>query len=126
MQNTVIKPTILIADRNPYVRKFLQRELINAGCEVLLAENARQVLLLAGREPALVLVILDPDLPDGDVISILDDLRQRNPSPAVLVHGHPAEEADKYCGQGVWFVEKRGSSIEVIIRMVGEILSRRR
>jgi DNA-binding response OmpR family regulator len=115
--------TILIADRNPYIRKFLQRELINAGFEVLLAENARQVLLLVDRHPSLVLIILDPDLPDKDMISILDDIRLHGPFLPVVVHGHPNGETENNYGAGIWFVEKRGNSIEVIIRMVREILN---
>jgi DNA-binding response OmpR family regulator len=60
------KPTILIADRNPYVRRFLQRELTNAGYEVLPAENGRQVLFWIDRHASLDLAILDLDLPDTD------------------------------------------------------------
>jgi len=120
-----MKPTILIADRNPYVRKFLQRELINAGYEVLPAENARQVVLLVDRAPSLVLIIVDPDLPDKDMTSIFEELHSRVPSLPVLVHSHAAEDKERYSGYGIWFVEKRGSSIEVIIRTVREILSGR-
>ena len=36
--------TILIADRNPHVRKFLQREMTTAGYRVQLADTAREVL----------------------------------------------------------------------------------
>ena len=36
--------TILIADRNRNVRNLLQREMTSEGYQVLLAENAREVI----------------------------------------------------------------------------------
>ena len=58
--------TILIADRNSHVRKFLQREMTAAGYRVRLAENAGEVLKCAFRHEPLDLVILDPDLPGAE------------------------------------------------------------
>jgi len=113
-----MKSTILIADRNPYVRKFLQRELINAGYTVALAENARQVLLMVERDPSLKLVIIDPDLPDKDMLSIVDTLRLLNPALPVLIHSLPEEYTEKRNDQRVWFVEKGGSSADAIISLV--------
>lgn len=114
--------TILIADRNPYVRKFLQREMHNAGYEVLLAENGRQVLFWVDRQAALNLVVLDPDLPDMDAATLLAKLHHQIPHLPVLVHGHPGEETDKLAGGRTWFVEKRGNSIERMLHMVSKIL----
>jgi DNA-binding NtrC family response regulator len=117
-----MKSTILIADRNPYVRKFLKRELINAGYEVLMAENARQVMLLVDRDPSLKLVIIDPDLPDKDMPSIFEELRSHGPFLPVLVHCFAEEYTDTCSGQGTWFVEKGGNSVEAIISMVKRVL----
>jgi DNA-binding response OmpR family regulator len=118
-------PTILIADRNPYVRRFLQRELINAGYEVLLAENGRQVLFCIDRHASLDLAILDPDLPDTDTATLFENLHHRIPRIPIVVHSHRGEDAECVGGSGVWFVEKRGNSIEGIIQMVGDILAAR-
>ena len=116
-------PTILIADRNPYVRRFLQRELANAGYEVLLAENGRQVLFWIDRHSSLDLAILDLDLPDTEAGTLFEHLRQRIPSIPIVVHSHPCEELQSLEGKGIYFVEKKGNSIEGIIRMVGNILA---
>lgn len=116
-------PTILIADRNPYVRRFLQRELTNAGYEVLLADNGRQVLFWIDRRASLDLAILDLDLPDMDADTLFEHLRQRIPFIPIVVHSHPSEELQALHGNGVYFVEKKGNSIEGILRMVGSILA---
>lgn len=115
-------PTILIADRNPYVRRFMQREMKNAGYEVMLAENGRQLLFWVERRLALDLVILDPDLPDTDPAALLAKIRRRAPALPVIIHGHTGEAADNLCCTGAWFVEKGGNSIERMIQMAGRIL----
>jgi DNA-binding NtrC family response regulator len=116
--SALMKSTILIADRNPYVRRFLQRELIHAGYDVLLAENARQVQLIVDRDPSLKLVIIDPDLPDKETAALFEDLRSNRCSLPVLVHCLPEEYADVCSATGTWFVEKGGNSVEAILAMV--------
>lgn len=63
--------TILIADRNRNVRKFLQREMTSAGYRVRLAENAHEVIKWTFHHDPLDLIILDPDFPDSDESRIL-------------------------------------------------------
>ncbi len=116
-------PTILIADRNPYVRRFLQRELANAGYEVLMAESGRQVLFWIDRHTALDLAIVDLDLPDMEAEALFEHLRQRVPVIPIVVHSHPDDQLRCLSGGGVYFVEKKGNSIEGIIKMVGNILA---
>ena len=116
-------PTILIADRNPYVRRFLQRELTNAGYKVLPAENGRQVLYWIDRHPSLDLAILDLDLPDMEADALFEHLRHHIPTIPLVVHSHPDDNIRALNGNGVYFVEKKGNSIEGIIRMVGHILA---
>jgi DNA-binding response OmpR family regulator len=120
-----VKPPtiILIADRNPYVRKFMQREMTHAGYEVLLAESGRQLLFWIERHTALDLVILDSDLPDMDAAALIAELRMRCPDLPVVVHCHPGDETEKIRFNGIWFVQKGGNSVERIIHMVERILS---
>lgn len=114
---------ILIADRNSNVREFLRREMLAEGYSVELAENGREVLKWAyHREPA-DLLILDPDLPDAEESLLLKKLKQRIPYLPVVLHTffsdyisaskimHPTE-----------FVEKGGSSIEKLKKVVTDIL----
>ena len=83
--------TILIADRNSHVRKFLQREMTAAGYRVRLAESAGEVLKCAFRHEPLDLVILDPDLPGAEDTSLLQHLFDRIPALPVVVHSYSAE-----------------------------------
>ncbi len=115
--------TILIADRNPHVRTFLQREMTAAGYGTRLAENARQVLKLTFQGEPLDMIILDPDMPDADETHMLEHLLDRIPMLPVVMHTYPSEYGsglkDK---KDVVFVEKGGGSIERLKRVVYENL----
>ena len=115
--------TLLIADRNPNVRKFLQREMTAAGYRILLAENAHEVLKLAFQGKPLDMIILDPDLPDADETHMLQHLLDRVPVLPIVVHTYPVENENGSKGMnGVVFVEKKGSSVERLKQVVYEAL----
>ena len=119
------KIKILIADRNPNVREFLRREMMAEGYSVELAENGREVLKWAyHREPA-DLLILDPDLPDAEESLLLKKLRQRIPYLPVVLHTFFSDylSASKIINP-TEFVEKGGSSIEKLKKVVTEILNK--
>ena len=116
---------ILIADRNSNVREFLRREMMAEGYSVELAENGREVLKWAyHREPA-DLLILDPDLPDAEESLLLKKLRQRIPYLPVVLHTFFSDylSASKIINP-TEFVEKGGSSIEKLKKVVTEILNK--
>ncbi len=116
---------ILIADRNSHVREFLRREMLAEGYSVELADNGREVLKWAyHREPA-DLLILDPDLPDAEESLLLKKLRQRIPYIPVIFHTYFSEYmiASKIIDP-TEFVEKGGSSVEKLKKVVSEILSK--
>ncbi|MBR9981780.1 MAG: response regulator [Desulfatitalea sp.] len=115
--------TILIADRNPYVRQFLQREMHRAGYAVLLADSGRQVLFWVERGLALDLIILDPDLPDADICHLLKQLNHRFPQLPIVIHGHAEDEAKCIHNKGIRFVEKGGNSVERIVQVVENALA---
>ena len=116
--------TILIADRNSHVRRFIQREMTAAGYQVHLAESAGEVLKCAFRHEPLDLVILDPDLPGAEDANLLQRLLDRVPTLPVIVHSYPAEYGNAATHPGiVVFVEKRGSSIERLKQVVHETLA---
>jgi DNA-binding NtrC family response regulator len=119
------KIKILIADRNSNVREFLRREMMAEGYSVELAENGREVLKWAyHREPA-DLLILDPDLPDAEESLLLKKLRQRIPYLPVIFHTFFSDylSASKIINP-TEFVEKGGSSIEKLKKVVKEILNK--
>ena len=117
------KFTILIADRNPHVRAFLQREMMAEGYRVRLAKNAREVLEWIYHRGPLDLVVLDVDLPDAGEIALLENLNDRIPLLPVVVH---AFSTDFYLNatplNKVSFVEKRGNSIEPLKKTVSALL----
>jgi DNA-binding NtrC family response regulator len=116
--------TILIADRNSHVRKFLQREMTAAGYQVHLAQSAGEVLKCAFRHEPLDLVILDPDLPDAEDTNLMQHLLDRSPALPVIVHSYPAEYGNAAAHRGnMVFVEKRGSSVERLKQVVYETLA---
>ena len=115
--------TLLIADRNPHVRTFLQREMTAAGYQVRLADTGREVLKRAFQGEPLDLIILDPDLPDADEAHVLEHLLNRIPVLPVVVHTYPSEHgSDSKDMNDVIFVEKKGSSVERLKQVVHETL----
>ena len=71
--------TLLIADRNPHVRTFLQREMTAAGYRVRLADNGREVPKWAFQVKSPFMIILDLVLPDADETLMLEHLLDRIP-----------------------------------------------
>ncbi len=119
------KFTILIADRNPHVRSFLQRELEDEGYRIKLVENSREVLKWVYRQKAVDLIILDPDLPDAEESSLLQKLENRIPSIPVVVHTFLADYANMPAVFNfAAYVEKSGNSIDSIKQVVFDILQR--
>lgn len=117
---------ILIADRSSHVREFLKREMAAEGYSVELAENGREVLKWAYHRDPLDLLILDPDLPDAEESLLLKKLKQRIPYIPVILHTYLSDYlvASKLINP-TEFVEKGGSSIEKLKKIVPAILGKR-
>jgi DNA-binding NtrC family response regulator len=118
---------ILVADRNQHVREFLKRELMAEGYRVRLAKNVQEVLKKVYQSETLDLLILDPDLPGTDKLALLKKLQNRIPALPVVVHTYLADYTD-YTNElsKLAFVEKSGSSVESLKKMVREILQKRK
>ena len=113
---------ILIADRNPHVRRFLKRELEAEGYRIRLAESGIEVLKWAFHPDRLDLIILDPDLPDTGAGQLMDKLKDRIPPLKVVIHAflsdytapHDTLSADA-------FIEKGGNSIESLKKVIRDL-----
>ena len=115
--------TILIADRNRHVRELLKREMRAEGYRVRLAKNGREVLEQVYRYEPLDLLILDLDLPDAGEVAVLESIEDRIPTLPVVVHTFLSDYANNRCVLGTAvFVEKKGSSIESLKKVVFEVL----
>jgi DNA-binding NtrC family response regulator len=114
---------ILIADRNPHVREFLKREMTAEGYQVQLAENGRQLTKWVFNKEPFDLLIVDPDLPDTDMPLFFSKLKSRIPFLPIVVHAFLSDYTD-YADifEKLPFVEKRGSSVEHLKKVVFEIL----
>ena len=118
------KFTILIADRNPNVRAFLKREMMTEGYRVRLAKDSREVLKWVFSQAPLDLLILDPDLPDGEEVELFKQINDRIPQLPVVIHSFQGDYA--YYPEALIttvFVEKQGNSIEYLKKVVSETLN---
>jgi len=114
---------ILIADKNPHVREFLKREMTAAGYRVRLAENARQLFKWIRHNEHIDILIVDPDLPDENVLTLLTRLKERFPHLPVVVHTFLTDDPDHPDILHTFpFVEKQGASIEHLKKVVFDIL----
>ena len=118
------KFTILIADRNPNVREFLKREMVAEGYRVRLAKDSREVLKWVFSQAPLDLLILDPDLPDGEEVALFKQINDRIPQLPVVIHSFKTDYAD-YPEALITtvFVEKQGNSIEYLKKVISETLN---
>ncbi|MBI9085792.1 MAG: response regulator [Desulfobacterales bacterium] len=116
--------SLLIADRNPHVRNYLQREFTEARYRVRTAENADTILADVYGTDGSDLLIIDPDLPDTHGETLLATLLDRLPKLSIIIHTLRSEEFPPM-GQGrVFVVEKQGSSIERLKQIISELEGR--
>ncbi len=117
---------ILVADRNPNVRRFLSRELAAAGFEVRACDSARGLLQGLEQRPGPDLVVLDPDLPDAEGSSLLEVCQRRAPQVPLVIHTFLSDWNGTLpqTTRAAAFVEKGANSIENLIREVRRICGR--
>lgn len=100
---------ILIVDRNPHVREYLQREFLRLGYEVQVARDCKDVQNQADSAQAPHLVVLDPDLPGQNGYSFLEEFKQSHPEIPVIAHLFSVEEpAPPQLRNAAALVEKSG------------------
>ena len=78
-------PIVLVVDDDPVIRRLVRTGLELEGVDVIEAASISQARMVTERVDA---VILDRDLPDGDGLDVLDELRDRFGSARVVLHSN--------------------------------------
>jgi DNA-binding NtrC family response regulator len=116
-------PTILIADRNPRIRGFVERELREAGYRVFAVENISQ--LRAWITPARLpdLLVMDPDLPGGGPEAPIWPLLSSYPHLPVVFHCLAADMPNPTPRMArTLIVEKSADSIDLLKSQIARLL----
>jgi DNA-binding NtrC family response regulator len=117
------KRCILIADRNPHVRKFLKREMMAEGYQIKIAGSYAEVIESAYANNIIDVIILDPDLPGDNNSNLIKTLRSRIPAIPVIIHAFGGDTKHENISSGdEIFVEKQANSIEQLKKVVHGIL----
>jgi len=117
------KHIILIADKNPNVRKLLKRELENEGYLTRMAKNGWEVLYWAYNHESANILILDSDLPDFEEFSIIQKLKDRIPPLPIVIHALQSDcSEDFYDSNLLFFIEKSRDSIDYLKQVIADIL----
>lgn len=121
MNKTVI---LLIADRNPHVREFLKREMMADGYQIRLVKSGQELINDVQNPDTLPdMVILDPDLPDANDLSLVHHIHQIVPGLPIVIHTLQTDMIHQLDAlHPVIFVEKKGSSVDHLKQAVKDIL----
>ena len=117
--------TLLIADRNPHVREFLKREMMAEGYHIRLVKSGQELIdHIHDPETLPDMVILDPDLPDANDLSLVHHIHQLAPDLPVVIHTLQTEMIHQFnMTQSILLIEKKGSSVDHLKQAVKDILN---
>ena len=114
---------ILIADRNRNVRKFLQRELLSEGYQVILAGESRELLQLFRSDNPPDLLILDPDIPSyltkAELIKLL---HFHHPALPIVIYTLMSDDFNYSEMPGVVECLEKGEDIALLKKVVADVI----
>src|SRR5207342_1234713 len=115
-------PTILVVDDEALIRYALTERLTEAGYGVLEADSAAGAL--AKSEDGVDLVLLDYRLPDGDGLSVLKRIKERDPDALVilLTAYSSIETAVEAIKQGAYHYANKPFNLDEIALLVAKAL----
>ncbi len=106
---------ILVADRNPRIRDFVQRELKTDGYRVYTVENFDQLKNWLSRPGILHILVIDPSMIGLENRNQLEGLLVNRPAMPVIFHCMASDCLDlEPAERCVFFVEKSGQSVDII------------
>jgi len=111
------KEKILVVDDDKDIRRILKIYLINAGYDVILASNGKEVLELI--DGSIKLILLDIMMPEMDGIEVCIKIREKYNMPIIFLTAK-SEVVDKVAGLAVGaddYITKPFQGIELIARV---------
>ena len=92
------------------------------GFKVLLAGNANKIVRETYHTEPIDLIIVDPDLFDGDQDVLIKQLQNRIPMLPVVIHSFQSSDGPSSVGDGqAIFIEKREDSIEHLKKIANDL-----
>lgn len=114
---------ILVADRNPRIRDFVQRELKSDGHQVFGAENGNQLRSWLCRPGRIDVLVIDPDLPGVEGEAHLMRLLSVRPNLTVILHCLADNSAFRLSDHSnILLIEKSGQSIDQLKLKIHSVL----
>lgn len=106
---------ILVADRNPHIRRYLARELRSPNCDVIPVESMAQLRQWILSQRPMDLLILDPNLPEDGVAQCLEALLKQIPTVPIIIHSLPGDASvPRIQGERFTYIEKNGTSANAL------------
>src|SRR5262249_34861900 len=115
-------PSILVVDDERLIRWSLTERLTAEGYRVVEAETAAEAL--AQQEQGVDLVLLDYRLPDGDGLSVLKKIKERDPEALVilLTAYSSVETAVEAMKHGAYHYANKPFNLDEIVLLVDKAL----
>ncbi|MBW1916062.1 MAG: response regulator [Deltaproteobacteria bacterium] len=121
------KITILVSDHNKNVREYIKREISKKGYSVYLAQNSKQVFRYIEHDKSIDLLILDPEMPDLDENTLLEEIHRKNPALPVIIHTLSKEYKIAENSHNIAAViEKIDNSVESLQEVISWLFKKRR
>lgn len=118
--------TILVTDRNKYIRELVKRELSFAGYTIHVAESIHEIQSILNSTMEIDAMILDADLffVVGDPNGLLNMLKIR-PKMWTFIHIYKEQSELQLNNEKAFCIEKKAGSIEKINLLVKKMCSER-
>ncbi len=117
------KYTILIADSNIHVRRFLVRELSSPSYEIIQAANHMQLFARIFGKKTPDLIVFDMNIPYINCLDVLKQLLNITPPIPIIIYSYLSEYKDHPLVKDTHgFVEKNGN-IAALQNKISEVLN---